>query len=88
MLHKINGAMKYNDTTLFFFFMWNRWDEKSCSEIFGNESEHIWKYWCELYETHGSSGAITHLYLALSDINRNKLVKYAVNSYKSKNNQE
>lgn len=72
-----------NDVTSFFYYMWNRWSEEECKEVFKDDYyPHFWNKWCEAYDTmHGPRGAAEYFYMTLSDTNRDKLVKRALECY-------
>ena len=74
---------KISDVTSFFYYMWNRWSEEECKEVFkGDFPQHFWNKWCEAYDTmHGPRGAAEYFYMMLSDTNRDKLVKRALECY-------
>ena len=74
---------KKNDVTSFFYYMWNRWSEEECRIAFKDgDYNHFWSKWCEAYDTmKGPRGAAELFYMMLSDTNRDKLVKRALECY-------
>ena len=72
-----------NDVTSFFYYMWNKWSEEECKEVFKSDYyPHFWSKWCEAYDAmHGPRGAAELFYMMLSDTNRNKLVARALEVY-------
>jgi len=72
-----------NDVTSFMFYMWNRWSEEECKIAFKDgDYNHFWNKWCEAYDTmNGPRGAAELFYMMLSDTNRDKLVKRALECY-------
>ena len=74
---------KGHDVTSFFYYMWNRWSEEECKEVFKDDfPPHFWNKWCEAYDTmHGPRGAAEYFYMMLSDTNRDKLVARALECY-------
>ena len=72
-----------NDVTSFMFYMWNRWSEEECKIAFKDgDYNHFWNKWCEAYDTmNGPRGAAELFYMMLSDTNRDKLVKRAMECY-------
>ncbi len=76
--------MKKNDVTSFMFYMWNRWCEEECRKVFGKDDfwPHFWKKWCSAYDRmNGPRGATEVFYAELSNNNRDKLVKRALECY-------
>ena len=75
-----------NDVTSFFYYMWNRWSEEECKEVFKDDYyPHFWTKWCDAYGTmHGPRGAAEYFYMMLSDTNRDKLVARALECYDGK----
>ena len=71
------------DVTSFFYYMWNRWSEEECKEVFKDgDYPHFWNKWCQAYDTmHGPRGAAELFYMMLSDTNRDKLVARALECY-------
>ena len=68
------------DVTSFFYYMWNKWSEEECKVVFNDP--HFWNKWCEAYDTmKGPRGAAELFYMMLSDTNRDKLVKRALECY-------
>lgn len=79
---KREGVEPANDVTSFMFYMWNAWCEDECREVFKeNFYPHFWNKWCECCERYGTRGASERFYAELSDANRNKLVKRALEVY-------
>lgn len=72
-----------NDVTSFMFYMWNKWSEEECKIAFKDgDYNHFWNKWCEAYDTmKGPRGAAELFYMMLSDTNRDKLVKRALECY-------
>ena len=72
-----------NDVTSFFYYMWNRWSEEECRIAFKDgDYKHFWNKWCQAYdELGGPRGAAEYFYMMLSDTNRDKLVKRALECY-------
>ena len=81
---------KSNDVTSFFYYMWNKWSEEECKVVFKDDYyPHFWNKWCEAYDTmHGPCGAAELFYMMLSETNRDKLVKRALEYYDGMNNKE
>ena len=77
-----NGP-KPNDVTSFFYYMWNAWCEEECKVVFKDDYyPHFWNKWCEAYDKmNGPRGAAELFYMMLSDTNRDKLVKRALECY-------
>lgn len=79
---------KKNDVTRFMFYMWNRWCEEECKEVFGKDDfyPHFWNKWCGICKMLGTAhGAAEMFYAELSDRNRDKLVRRAVEYYNEQN---
>ena len=74
---------KTNDVTSFFYYMWNKWSEEECRIAFKDgDYKHFWNKWCQAYdELGGPRGAAEYFYMMLSDTNRDKLVKRALECY-------
>lgn len=72
-----------NGVTSFFFYMWNAWCEDECKKVFGKDDfyPHFWKKWCYSCDMHNRFGAVEHFYAELSDGNRDKLVRRALEVY-------
>lgn len=72
-----------NDTTSFFYYMWNRWSEDECKIAFADgDYNHFWTKWCQAYEEMGGPrGAAELFYMGLSNTNRDKLMKRARQCY-------
>ena len=74
--------------TKFMFYMWNRWCEEECKEVFGKDDfyPHFWNKWCGICKMLGTAhGAAEMFYAELSDRNRDKLVRRAVEYYNEQN---
>ena len=73
-----------NDTTSFFYYMWNAWSKEECQKAFKGgptDWEHIWNKWCGICSEHSVYGAAERLYAELSKANRDLLVKRALEVY-------
>lgn len=83
MRHELKNS---NQVTSFFYYMWNRWSEEECKLVFvDGDYKHFWSKWCQAYDAlEGPRGAAEYFYMMLSDDNRNKLVKRALECYDGK----
>lgn len=71
-----------NIISSFFYYMWNKWSEEECQELFQNNANHIWKQWTDACNKNGTAnGAAEILYKNLSDNNRKILVRRAILTY-------
>jgi hypothetical protein len=73
-----------NDVTSFMFYMWNHWSKEECKAVFASASggwEHYWNKWCYFSEKYSRFGAVEEFYAELSNYNRDKLVKRALELY-------
>ena len=76
------GKPLKNDTTSFFFYMWNAWSKEECQKAFeGGNWQHFWSKWVGICEAHSVYGAAERFYAELSESNRNKLVSRALEVY-------
>lgn len=72
-----------NEVTSFTFYMWNHWSEEECKAVFGKDDfwPHFWSKWCYFSEKYSRFGAVEEFYAELSNDNRDKLVKRALELY-------
>lgn len=71
-----------NDLTSFFYYMWNRWNKDECRIAFeDNFWPHFWSKWCGYCENYTRFGAVEEFYASLTDHNRDRLVRRALEVY-------
>ena len=80
------GTINY-PVDFYFFFMWNRWDERECHKIFGEMlGNHLWNKWITYCQEKGSHHATSKFYAELDCTNREILVEYCIQYYQTKQN--
>lgn len=66
----------------YLFYMWNKWNEDECKDIFGNGiGANIWRKWQTRAHQCGLTAAPAQLYADLSGSNRKLIVERAVKYY-------
>jgi hypothetical protein len=71
-----------NDVTSFFFYMWNAWCKEECQKVWeGCNWQHFWDKWVGIYKAYGVQGAAERFYAELSNSNRDRLVRRALEVY-------
>jgi hypothetical protein len=69
-----------NIVTCFFMYMWNRWCEEECRQVFGGLCQHLWSKWC-YHCKRFSAGAAECFYAELDIGNQRLLVERACEYY-------
>jgi len=92
-LHDEDGMAIYllrieekNNTSSFFFYMWNKWSKAECMKAFvGEDWQHFWSKWLDICAEHGVYGAAERFYAQLSKKYRDMLVARACQVYDEDN---
>ncbi len=79
----MNGRTPASIVSCFFVYMWNRWNEEECRQVFGWNYQHFWGKWC-YHASRFSSGAAECFYAELDMGNQQLLVERALQCYDEK----
>lgn len=70
------------ETWDFFYYMWNRWNEKEAHLIFPDWlADHFWTKWCDYCYMYGPDHAITNFVAGMEKENLSKIVARAKEYY-------
>ena len=77
-----------HDVTCYWMYMWNKWTEEECKIAFGNtDYRHFWNKWCECWDRMGGPhGSAEIFYAELTDHNRDRIVRRAIEVYENEKN--
>lgn len=64
---------------IFFKFMWNRWTEQVCKEIFDEwKALHIWNVWLNIRDDYDATAAPAVLWAYLDSMCKNAICDYII----------